>query len=75
MRHVIAGELIEVGQIIEAQGTTWPGMAIRVHGVAGSKIVYVPLNWPEAKEIGASLYDNVTITIESTLPEPVGSPK
>ncbi len=69
MIHVATGELVEVGQLIDARGTQWPSIAIKIDGHGDNPVVYIPVTWMEAKKIAPDLYDRVSITIESAAPD------
>lgn len=70
MKHVATGELVEVGQLLDALGAQWPAIAIKVDGhTTDQTVIYIPVTWAEAKNMGASLYDRVSITIETAVPE------
>lgn len=66
MKHVLTGQVCEVGNLIDAHDTTFPGIGIRIDGWPdGEQTIIFPVTWGEAQKLGASLFDTVSITIES----------
>lgn len=66
MKQVLTGQLCEVGNLIGAHDTSFPGIGVRLDGwPGGEQTIYFPVSWTEAQKLGASLFDQVSITIES----------
>jgi hypothetical protein len=70
MKLVVLGSLAEVGEMIEASGARYPGIGLRLdNSPYPGMIIYIAVSMGEAKRIGASLFDRVSITIETHKPD------